>query len=372
MAFIRSILGPVTGKVGELVMSDTKDGNVVRVYQPKVSNPRTVNQILRRAQLKPAQLFYGKLVEILDHSFAQSALLSYRDFMSSALKSGTFPYMPKTNAEAWPGVYDMTKGSLASISRELIEGAMYTYFYVPAGSQQITGRLLIENNSDLIKDGDQLTIVACGRDANDNMRWASTRLNVAFDDKQIIGLRHESEEVYFSVSELGGVFSQMETVEGACVIRTSMKGNEYTYSKENFHVSSTDWYIAYRSSRLYDWMLQSYGVTSISNQYRGGQKYLQQLVGVQPNDGVLPPPEVVDAVEVVLKNGASVNVYSIARTDGNYVLAKQTTALATAILVDEDGNNIKNGNNDVKYGDISDKSVKAFAGCWYVETYSEP
>lgn len=372
MAFIRSILGPVTGKVGELVMSDTKDGNVVRVYQPKVSNPRTVNQILRRAQLKPAQLFYGKLVEILDHSFAQSALLSYRDFMSAALKGGTYPYMPKTNNEAWPGVYDMTKGSLASISRELLEGAMYTYFFVPASVTTITGRVLIENNSDLIKDGDQLTIIACGRDANDNMRWASTRINVANDDRPINALLHNGGEVYVSVTDLEGVFSQMEAVEGACVIRTTMIGDSYVYSKENFHVSSTDWYTSYRSSRLYDWMLQSYGATSISNQYRGGQKYLQQLVGVQPNDGVLPPPEVVNAVEVVLKNGASVNVYSIARTDGNYVMAKQTTALSTAILVDADGNNIKNGDKDVTYGDISDQSVKAFAGCWYVETYSEP
>lgn len=372
MAFIRSILGPVTGKVGELVMSDTKDGNVVRVYQPKVSNPRTVNQILRRAQLKPAQLFYGKLVEILDHSFAQSALPSYRDFMSAALKSGTYPYMPKTINEAWPGVYDMTKGSLASISRELIEGAMYTYLFVPTSVSTITGRILIENNSDMIKDGDQLTIIACGRDANDNTRWASTRLNVANDDRQINALLHNDGEVYVSVPDLEGVFSQMEAVEGACIIRSTMKGDSYVYSKEKFHVSSTDWYISYRSSRLYDWMLKSYGAAAVSNMYRGGQKYLQQLVGVQPNDGVLPPPEVVNAVEVVLKNGASINIYSIARNDGNYVLAKQTTALATAILVDEDGNNIKNGNNDVKYGDISEQSLKAFAGCWYVETYSEP
>lgn len=51
-------VGSGTGKVGNLVLANTKSGQVTRVYQPKVSNPKTSGQIRQRAKFADAVKFF--------------------------------------------------------------------------------------------------------------------------------------------------------------------------------------------------------------------------------------------------------------------------------------------------------------------------
>lgn len=51
-------VGSGSGKVGNLVLANTKSGQVTRVYQPNVSNPKTKAQMLQRAKFADAVKFY--------------------------------------------------------------------------------------------------------------------------------------------------------------------------------------------------------------------------------------------------------------------------------------------------------------------------
>lgn len=51
-------VGSGSGKVGNLVLANTKSGQVTRVYQPNVSNPKTKAQMLQRAKFADAVKFF--------------------------------------------------------------------------------------------------------------------------------------------------------------------------------------------------------------------------------------------------------------------------------------------------------------------------
>lgn len=51
-------VGSGSGKVGNLVLANTKQGQVTRVYQPNVSNPKTRGQIRQRAKFADAVKFF--------------------------------------------------------------------------------------------------------------------------------------------------------------------------------------------------------------------------------------------------------------------------------------------------------------------------
>lgn len=51
-------VGSGSGKVGNLVLANTKSGQVTRVYQPKVHNPKTYAQMYQRAKFADAVKFF--------------------------------------------------------------------------------------------------------------------------------------------------------------------------------------------------------------------------------------------------------------------------------------------------------------------------
>lgn len=51
-------VGSGSGKVGNLVLANTKSGQVTRVYQPKVSNPKSYAQMRQRARFADAVKFF--------------------------------------------------------------------------------------------------------------------------------------------------------------------------------------------------------------------------------------------------------------------------------------------------------------------------
>lgn len=58
MAVGSLFVGSGSGKVGNLVLANTKQGQVTRVYQPNVSNPKTSGQIRQRAKFANAVKFF--------------------------------------------------------------------------------------------------------------------------------------------------------------------------------------------------------------------------------------------------------------------------------------------------------------------------
>lgn len=171
-----SILGVMTGKLGNMVgykntASTTNDKQAWRVYQPTVSNPRSVAQANQRMLLGPANKFYGALESVLSRSWQgiKYGADSRREFIKRALKRRNGPYVPKGTLIPVPADYQISDGSLVpiTISHFSTEAAGYkglAWSDLFAGSENdgTIGNLcanLINNNTD-IQAGDQLTFVA--------------------------------------------------------------------------------------------------------------------------------------------------------------------------------------------------------------------
>lgn len=60
-------VGSASGKVGNLVLANTKAGQVTRVYQPKVSNPKSAAQMRQRARFANALKFFKQSVANFYH-----------------------------------------------------------------------------------------------------------------------------------------------------------------------------------------------------------------------------------------------------------------------------------------------------------------
>ena len=69
MAKIESILGKITGTVGDLTFrhqSGTR--STISAKASKVSNPKSIAQNTQRMKIRPAQLFYNAFQSVLNHS----------------------------------------------------------------------------------------------------------------------------------------------------------------------------------------------------------------------------------------------------------------------------------------------------------------
>ncbi len=166
-----------SGKLDNVVgakKSANQRSNVLRVHRATIANPKSAAQTLRRMRLLPATNFYRALQPILNHAFQGTAYKapSYSEFMKLALSNDVFPYVTRGESRPIPGPYQISKGSLPSISirdfGEVGNGPMVSSLKIEdisATLGEFSTSLIAANPA--LKNGDQLTIISVYSDDPD-------------------------------------------------------------------------------------------------------------------------------------------------------------------------------------------------------------
>lgn len=167
------LIGNFKGKVGNMVGYHLKDSNNkqtqgVRVYQPIVKNPKTSAQAEQRAKLAPINATYRALKMVIDRGneglpYGNKSRLAW---LKQAFKAQNMPWIVKGQQVAFPVGCQLTKGSLANVSYDILEDAIQLSApTVPTGAAVATiGGLstILLASYPTLKEGDQITLVAVG------------------------------------------------------------------------------------------------------------------------------------------------------------------------------------------------------------------
>ena len=184
--------GFLRGSIGSVTYSTRKNkaGKKVQIARQKaesVSNPNSTAQILQRMKLGPAQRFFDAFEEvvakgILSHSFESVPYgsASRQHFISLAMKKADAVYVPKGVDFFVPGEYQVSEGSLPTIS----------YFNQLTAEEAAQNTLLIDFNGEplteemvdafceehVIEQGMQVTLIGARAVANGRYEPFATRI----------------------------------------------------------------------------------------------------------------------------------------------------------------------------------------------------
>ena len=174
MAKKKSVL-QFRGKLGQVVGMKNGFGGTegfARSYVADPKNPQTAGQTAQRIRLLPAVNFRRQLQSVISRAWEGTNYggASTRKFMKYALKEplANIPQLMKDESLAIPGKYLVSRGSLAPITTEFSGNKLV--FGLPCGDWSTSGlngkntlgyltKQLVEYNSGIIENGDQLTII---------------------------------------------------------------------------------------------------------------------------------------------------------------------------------------------------------------------
>lgn len=162
----------VRGKLGNMVgykntLSNTKEQQAWRGYVAKINNPKTYGQARQRMVMANMVKFYNALKPILQRSWegVPYGAKSYQKFMAENMPQDAWagPFIMKGNEHAWPGAYQLSRGSLNEVKVESWASnvdAMRTDLFIRSFGYTVgtLSQAIIFNNTD-VKDGDQLTFI---------------------------------------------------------------------------------------------------------------------------------------------------------------------------------------------------------------------
>lgn len=117
MAKGNMFIGNGSGKVGNLVVATRAGEQITRVYQPRVSNPKSYSQMLQRAKFANAVKFYKKAVQnFFKFAFEdkKKAESDYNAFMRHNIMNSTLLVKGNVDDAYFPalGRWQMSSGSL--------------------------------------------------------------------------------------------------------------------------------------------------------------------------------------------------------------------------------------------------------------------
>ena len=173
MAKAIGLIGNFKGKVGNMVgyqIPDSNTGNTqgIRIYQPVVKNPKTSAQAEQRAKLAPINATYRALKSIIDRGneglpYGNKSRLAW---LKSAFKAENMPWIEKGKPIGYPVGCQLTKGSLASLTYQVIADVIeISATGVTAETSVATIGAVstaLKAAYPFLKDGDQITFVQGG------------------------------------------------------------------------------------------------------------------------------------------------------------------------------------------------------------------
>ena len=185
--FLRKSIGSITYRTSTSSIDGTRK-QVASLKPTKVSNPRTIAQIVQRMKIGPAHLFYTAFEKAagsvennpLSHSWegVQYGAKSRMRFLQLAMQGEPKAYVPKGIKFPAPGVYQVSEGSLPNLPSGV--GTTDENTYVSIG-----GKMTVDVVSRLqamgAEVGDQLTLLALKQVSNGNYEACFGRVVVGVD-----------------------------------------------------------------------------------------------------------------------------------------------------------------------------------------------
>lgn len=254
MAKQKSVL-QFRGKLGQVVGMKNGFGGTegfARAYVADPKNPQTAGQTAQRIRLLPAVNFRRQLQSVIARAWEGTKYggASTRKFMKYALKEPltNIPQLMKDESLAIPGKYLVSRGSLAPITTEcsgqnLIFGLGCGDWGQGADSKKTLGylsRMLIQYNSGVIENGDQLTVVCCYSTDASNAPLTTVLYTIASVVLDIDSNVAVSDiDSGFKAIDEGFAFSRNKRLLGGCIV-LSREGAANLRNTTRFELNESD------------------------------------------------------------------------------------------------------------------------------------
>lgn len=174
-----NIFGAISGKIGGTIFYQRKNSKFnqgTRAYIADVKNPKSMGQARQRMTMKAVQNFYAALAEVINRAYQSAAYgnPSRIKFLGNAMKNFQGPWLEKGSTAVIPFGVNLAEGTLGQISMQIVDDNFrsnlplsYTGDYGTASPSttfdngEVGGiSKMLLNAKGIVKEGDQLTIVA--------------------------------------------------------------------------------------------------------------------------------------------------------------------------------------------------------------------
>lgn len=174
-----NIFGAISGKIGGTIFFQRKNSKYnqgTRAYIADVKNPQSMGQARQRMIMKAVQNLYSALAEVINRAYQSTAYgnPSRIKFLGNAMKNFQGPWLEKGSTAVIPFGVNLAEGTLGQIAMQIVDGKFrsnlplaFTGDYGQVSPSTafdnaevggISKALL--NAKGIVKEGDQLTIVA--------------------------------------------------------------------------------------------------------------------------------------------------------------------------------------------------------------------
>lgn len=299
--------------------NNMKQGIRERAYE--ISNPRTTSQAGQRMKLLPAQRVYGILKPIISRAWqgVKYGAESKQEYLKRALKLTTgYPFLEKDSSEVIPGAYQISKGTLQQVfTQPSTEGDadVHDSSIILQMTDSITtvGDLterLIEDNP-YLKDGDQLTFVACVQSSGGEIIW---------ENKSVIIDTASTE--FLSSSDFWGAGSRTLAID-------SSEDNKLVITTNKTFMLASAVIISRLSDDQY---LRSTSVLTINDQAGGMQNYFNGAAYRRARNSYMNPTRTQSTdwpVEPELPDNSYISDYALSGLTGNKAACNGIVVLVT-------------------------------------------
>ena len=353
-------IGRVRGSIGNTTYRRIYGkSNESAVYDKvlEVANPKTANQILQRAKMAPAQKFYEAFKTTLDHSRQglQAGEITRRAFMSEVMKKEfrSWKYVPKGFPGVVPSPYPISKGSLPSIGlADFWDDITWAKSNTPSfpglsaatiseeGAEDfdVVAEILLQNNPERLKEGDELTflfVVAPADLQSDANICMSVSLVLDTTNPGGGPVKFGKDKLNNLVAYPLSVYGEDTLVVAAACIHSRKVGTSWQYSSEVMTLEP-DYTTTWGNSRAYREMMASYGAAGYND--ANSRRQLQQATNQQYNGNIgtgkwyaiwngKPITYLLSTTQIVSGGKQSQPVVSVF-TEGDFVIGKDGNKIA--------------------------------------------
>lgn len=174
-----NIFGAISGKIGGTIFFQRKNSKYnqgTRAYIADVKNPQSMGQARQRMTMKAVQNLYSALAEVINRAYQSAAYgnPSRIKFLGNAMKNFQGPWLEKGSTAVIPFGVNLAEGTLGQIALQIDDSTFRSnlpidftgdYGQASPSSTFDNGEVggiskMLLNAKGIVKEGDQLTIVA--------------------------------------------------------------------------------------------------------------------------------------------------------------------------------------------------------------------
>jgi len=174
-----NIFGAISGKIGGTIFYQRKNSKFnqgTRAYIADVKNPQSMGQARQRMTMKAVQNLYSALAEVINRAYQSAAYgnPSRIKFLGNAMKNFQGPWLEKGSTAVIPFAVNLAEGTLGQIAMQIVDDNFRSnlpiaftgdYGQASPSSTFDNGEVggiskMLLNAKGIVKEGDQLTIVA--------------------------------------------------------------------------------------------------------------------------------------------------------------------------------------------------------------------